>query len=36
MYKITKRSMIIDDFINLKKYKPIKDYRQSSKAINFG
>lgn len=28
--------MIIDDFINLKKFKPIKDYRQSSKAINFG
>jgi DNA polymerase I-like protein with 3'-5' exonuclease and polymerase domains len=36
MYKITKRKMTMDDFIDLKKYDPVKKHRQDSKAVNFG
>jgi DNA polymerase I-like protein with 3'-5' exonuclease and polymerase domains len=36
MYKITKRKMNLDDFMKLKKYKPVKKWRQDSKAVNFG
>jgi hypothetical protein len=36
MYKIKKRSMMIADFLTLKKYLPVKKHRQNSKYINFG
>jgi hypothetical protein len=36
MYKITKRSMMITDFLTLKKFLPVKKHRQDSKYINFG
>jgi DNA polymerase I-like protein with 3'-5' exonuclease and polymerase domains len=36
LYKITKRSCTLEDFLKLKSYKPFKKYRTDSKPINFG
>jgi len=36
MYKIKKRRLKLEDFLELKKYKPFKKWRQDSKGVNFG
>jgi hypothetical protein len=36
MYKITKRSLQLSDFLTLKKYMPFKKMRNDSKPVNFG
>lgn len=36
MYTIKKRNITLNDFVKLKKHKPIKKFRQEAKSINFG
>jgi hypothetical protein len=36
MYKITKKEITLDQFLQLKKYNPFKKYRNDSKPTNFG
>lgn len=36
MYKITKRTMTLEDFLKVKKLKPFKTIRSDAKSINFG
>jgi len=36
MYKITKREINLEDYLQLKKFKPFKKMRQDAKGVNFG